>query len=183
LPFMAFFAAAIFYRSIDRGASWYTTVALMCVCLAASGIFFVNRYGNERMDYFTPNEVAASTYVYDNAPPGSVIVVGTVKTPWRYRDYELHKYRVLSNEVKWSDPNNLASEVDDVKAILGSSRYNGGYLLITRSQLANDEMFGLFPVSLSELERAIQTSPDFTLVYENSDARVYVLTKQAGKTR
>ena len=60
LPFMAFFAAAIFYRSDEVGGSLKTTSLVVLVSFVALGLFFVTRYGNERQDYFTTNEVAAA---------------------------------------------------------------------------------------------------------------------------
>ncbi|HEY7029894.1 MAG TPA: hypothetical protein VH482_01140, partial [Thermomicrobiales bacterium] len=84
LPFMAFFAAAIFYRTGQAGRSWLTTTAVVAVSVIAIGAFFVTRYGNERMDYFTPQERASVQYLYSVAPPGSLLLGGTVKAPWKY---------------------------------------------------------------------------------------------------
>ena len=48
LPFMAFFVAAMFYRSEEVGGSWKTTITIMGLSVLALSLFFVTRYGNER---------------------------------------------------------------------------------------------------------------------------------------
>jgi hypothetical protein len=178
LPFMAFFVAAIFYRSDEAGGSWKTTGAIILTSIVAIGLFYVTRYGNERQDYFSNEEVVAAEFLYENAEEGSIILTGTVKAPWKYRDYELHKHRSLSENVEWDEPDAYQPNLYKIEEILADDRYTAGYLFITRSQVANDEMFGLLPYGLSDLEVAIAESPDFTLIYENPDARIYVLTDQ-----
>jgi len=178
LPFMAFFVAAMFYRSEEVGGSWKTTLTIMALSIFALTLFFVTRYGNERQDYFTPNEVKASEAIYDNAPPGSVILAGTVKTPWKHRDYELHKHKTLADDVEWHDPTSMQADLEQIADILKDPDYNGGFLIITRSQIANAEMFGLLPFDLTQLEQALRDSPEFRIYDENSDAIVFVLADQ-----
>ena len=178
LPFMAFFVAAMFYRSEEVGGSWKTTITIMGLSVLALSLFFVTRYGNERQDYFTPNEVKAADILYNDAPAGSVIVAGTVKTPWKNRDYELHKHRTLADDIEWHDPTSIASDIDQIAAILKDPDYSGGYLIITRSQIANSEMFGLLPFDLAQMKQDLKHSPEFKVLYENPDATVFVLRDQ-----
>ena len=175
LPFMAFFVAAIFYRSEEVGGSWKTTATIIAVSMIALGSFFVTRYGNERQDYFTQAEVDAANELYETAPPNSVILAGTVKAPWKFRDYEVHKHTTLTDHMDDISPDGGAPDLDAIADILGSSRYNGGYLFITRSEIANDELFGLIPGGLGTLESRIAASPKFLLVYENADAWIFTL--------
>jgi hypothetical protein len=56
-------------------------------------------------------------------------------------------------------------------------RYPAAYLFITRSQIANDDMFDLLPVRLRVLKQALLDSPQFKVVYRNDDAVVFVLAK------
>jgi hypothetical protein len=173
LPFMAFFAAALFISGSQRQKTWLSTALLIVVSTVAIGTFFVTRYGNERMDYFTTKEVAASEYLYDVAPPGSLLVAGTVKTPWKQQDYERYTYRTLSEDMTWNDQETTVTALSHIRGMLSDTRYPAAFLLITRSQIANDEMFDLLPLDLTEIENAVETSPEFVLVYSNEDARVY----------
>ncbi len=114
------------------------------------GAFFVTRYGNEMMDYATKEEVDAANYLYSVAPPGSLFLVGTANTPLRFQDYEKYRYRSLNNELQWQD-GPAANNVDAVAHLMKSKRFPATYLVITRSQIANDNLFWLFPSPLSDL--------------------------------
>jgi len=175
LPFMAFFVATIAYPHEGVGSSWRTTATILTISLLAMGAFFVNRYGNERQDYFTPAEVQAATFLYDTAPKDSLILAGTVKAPWKFRDYEYHKHIALSDRVGTISPDGGPPDLDAIAKLLADPKYSGGYLFITRSQIANDELFGLIPGGLAALQERIAASPKFVLIYEDADAWIYVL--------
>jgi hypothetical protein len=113
--------------------------------------------------------------MYDHAPTNSIILTGTVKAPWKYRDYETHKHKALSESVDWDEGASIDDDVRRIEAILRDPKYDGGFLFITRSQIANDELFGLLPYGLDQLEAAIKASGEFKLYFENKDARIYVL--------
>ncbi len=170
LPFMAFFAAAIFYRDSQVGDSWLTTGSLVLVCLAASGLFFLTRYGNERMDYFTEHEYEAARVLYEIAPPGSLLVAGTVKTPWKYQDFEKFRYRTLADDIEWRSTDPAEPDLESIHSMMDDQAYPASFLLITRSQIANDQMFGLLPVPLQTLKDALVASDRFQVVYSNPDA-------------
>lgn len=178
LPFMAFFAAALFFAAPGVGRTWLTTAMVTLVSLALVGSFFVTRYGNERMDYFTPAEADAVSYLYDVAPSESLLMAGTVKTPWRYRDYEKYRYRTLADHVEYTT--GTADEfVNNVANVMRSDKYPAAFLLITRSQLANDELFHLLPVPLAQIEQALLGSDQFQVVFTNEDAKIFMLTADA----
>jgi hypothetical protein len=73
LPFMAFFAAAAFFTSARR-VSWRSTVAVGIFSAVLMMGFLVARYGNERIDYFTSDEVNAMRYVDDVAPAHASVI-------------------------------------------------------------------------------------------------------------
>ncbi len=170
LPFMAFFAAAIFYRDDWTGSSWLTTSSLILICLVASGLFLLTRYGNERMDYFTENEYEAAKVLYDVAPPGSLLVVGTVKTPWKYQDVEKFRYRTLADDIEWRSTDPEEPDIESIHAMMSDQQFPAAFLLITRSQIANDEMFALLPVPLRQVKDALIASDRFQVIYSNPDA-------------
>jgi hypothetical protein len=168
------FAASLFFAAPGIGRTWLTTIVVTLVSLALVGSFFVTRYGNERMDYFTPAEAEAVSYLYDVAPAESLLMAGTVKTPWRYRDYEKYRYRTLAEHVVWTSGTEKAL-VDDVTNAMRSDKYPAAFLLITRSQLANDELFHLLPVPLGQVEQVLLGSDRFQVVYANEDAKIFML--------
>ncbi|HEU0113476.1 MAG TPA: hypothetical protein VFQ80_02305 [Thermomicrobiales bacterium] len=176
LPFMAFFAAALVYPTPTVGASARATGVIGVLSAALLVAFFITRYGNEKMDYATQSELDAANYIYRVAPPGSLFLVGTANTAWRYRDYEKYSYRTLTNELLWRD-GPIERNVDEIARIMDSQRYPATYLLITGSQTANDDLFYLFPVPLSDLEQAMIDSHEFTEVYSNGNAHVFTVNK------
>ena len=179
LPFAAFFAASLIYPTSRSGTSWRASgvAAVLSVALLAS--FALARYGNERADTFTHEEVAAVEHLYKVAKPGSVFIAGDVNTPWRAQEYEQHSYELVANIAKWDDATkrgdaSIARRVFDYMARAPAR----SYLIITRSQKASIDVLGTGPRgSLDRLERAISRSKKFRVIYSNRDARIVTVRK------
>jgi len=87
LPFMVFFAAALFYppyRLPVREKFPWRTIAIICANLVLLGGFLFTRYGNERVDYMTYNEVAGVRYLYAIAPSNSLFLTGWGGAPLQF---------------------------------------------------------------------------------------------------
>ena len=198
LPFVAFFAAALLVpprseqpaadgrrrppivRTVRDGIVFSLVAGLL---LAAS---FLARYGNERMDTYSPDETAAVRELYRIAPLGSYLLAETNYLPWKYQDYEWskadparrrHKYFSLAQE--WDLEPNRSSR-DMVRWTVQTLRANAtlerpaGYLILTRSQRAHEEILGgLAPSTMDEFEMLLVRSDKFQLVYSNPDAKIY----------
>jgi hypothetical protein len=176
LPAMAFFAAALFFPSPVSGRSWQTSLMIGALCVGLLGLFLVARYGNERMDYFTHGEVAAVQRAYDVAEPGSLLISPTGNLPWKFQDYEMHDYLVLANNDDWISQNATRVNIQSLEPIMANRKYSGAYLIVTRSQYAHAEMFGVLPQQfLERLEDELRTSSRFQVIYANQDATVYAL--------
>jgi len=199
LPFVAFFAAALLVPSEaeqagggtrGRPAILRTVRDTVVFGLAGSLLLaasFVARYGNERMDAYSPAETAAVHELYRIAPLGSYLLAETNYLPWKYQDYEWsktdptrrrHKYLSLANE--WSAQPNKSTG-DMVKWAAQSLRANAtlrrpaGFVILTASQRAHEEILGgLAPSTLDEFEMLLMRSGKFELVYSNRDAKIYV---------
>ncbi len=176
LPFMVWFAAALFIGAPMRRSSprLLTSLSKPLLIGAASLIlgsaFLFARYGNERMDYFTPNEIAAVQELYAIAPEGSLLLAGTAHVPWRYQSYTSYRYQTVETRVR---DGNAA----DVAKLMASHPKPGAYLILTRSQQASAELFiGWEPGTWERFQTAVNESGNFQTVYENDDARIYVLT-------
>jgi hypothetical protein len=187
LPFVAFFAAAALLpaRPADPTApprltgtllrfAAVTAFSLTITVILASCL--LARYGNQRADYFTPGERAAIGYVYEQARPGSTFAVEQPYLPWKYTQYDQHKYVSVSSMLGNANPPSPAGAVAlisrDLRAAPGRP---AGFVILTRSQRAYVEIFGgsLSPSYIAQFERLLRASPDFRLAFSNSDAQVY----------
>jgi len=185
LPFTAFLAAGALVGDDDvirlrAGRS----VVVSGVLLVCAGLFLFARYGNERIDYFTKAETTATAHLYALAKPGSVLVSGTGNLPWKYTQYQDHRYRLVIDMPHWSatapvtaDPGPLLQDVRD--AMHSSSRRS--YLIIARSEEDEVDQLGYGqPGSLARFADAVAASPRFEVVYRNPDATIFTLSSSTG---
>ena len=173
LPFTAFFVAAAVRRAPVGVA--------VAVSLALLGGFLVTRYGNERMDWFSHDEVAAVDRLDAVAPPGSTIVAWSNSLPWQARHYAEHRYRSVVDSADWARMSQMApgapAQLAAVAAYMRLQK-GGAYLVLTRSQEAEVELTGLGPPgSLARVDAALRRSSAFRLLYANHDASVYALVR------
>ena len=169
LPFLAFFAAAFYWGGSRRAPSGRDAVAVGMATLALLGGFFLARYGNERMDYFTANELEATRYLYSHARPGSVLASASSSLPIKYERYEQYHHRLVTDEV-------LEGRLDEIVRSLPDPDRVSSYLILSRSQKAHLEMFyGVAPDFWARLESDIMGTGRFRVLFENRDATVYEL--------
>jgi len=170
LPLMAAFAAALFFPLKNQKPAWRTALLVGLVSTAWLVLFIFVRFGNERMDYFTSQELQAVEYVYQNAPEGSLLVASSTNMPFRYKDYELYKHLFLEKLFLAQDTQAILAEIE--------KRDNPEtYLILTRSQGAFLEMFFDFPRDGWErLKIELLASGQFVTVFSNPDAVVYKMT-------
>lgn len=174
LPPMAFFAASLFYPrpiTVPR-ASKYKTAALAITTILLLVGFMFTRYGNERMDYMTYNEVNGMRYLYSIAPPHSTFIESWDGSPWQFQDFELYNTYSLTDTIPNAviDTNTRAV----IQFIRSKSRSAApAYIFFTRSQRATAELAsGLSRGTLDRLETALLESGSFLLVYTNSDVQI-----------
>ena len=194
LPIVSFFAAAAFrtrvtFRNgfvkgfVARAPHWFVarsgqaaSIAVFATCLLLLGGFMFARYGNESADYITYDEANAVAYLYHVAPPHSLLLQGWTGTPWRYQDLEMYVYSQLYT----GHGQAAAIQAGDISGVLtraSSSRYPAVYVIFTRSQKAQAQMFGgVSPVALEGVENALLRSGDFAMIYSNTDADILVYT-------
>ncbi len=87
--------------------------------LAATGILFAigvgllaARYGNEKADFFTKDEVAAVQFIHATAPKGAHVFAVSENTPWRFEHYADYKYGTLPSSVVRNSFAVVADRVD-----------------------------------------------------------------------
>lgn len=193
MPFMALLAAALFFPTLAKGRSRGTLVIFGLVATFLLAGFVVTRYGNERMDYLSPREVAGVEALYRIAPPGSVLVAASNAVPWRYTGYANYKYKRLTgiNRVKYQVvvvPADESTSIDIGTAssrlivqqvaarMVAPNRSQRSYLIISRSQKADLDMFGPWRRnSLQHVEDVLRRSDRFQIVFDNGDATIFRL--------
>ncbi|MET1232075.1 MAG: hypothetical protein ABWY52_04395 [Candidatus Limnocylindrales bacterium] len=167
LPFVAFFiACAVLPKARQAGPTSMATLAIVSVLgLALMGSLMLTRYGNERLEHFTADEIAAVSELYRIAPEGSLLVGLTPNLPWKNQRYEQYRYKPSGDDVTFGD----------VEVVLNEMRLHEGnaYLILSRSQQAYVEMIlGAGPGEWDAFERALMATGEFSIIFENDDAMI-----------
>jgi hypothetical protein len=188
LPFVCFFIAA--GVAVRRGtSSWIRTGVMAVLSVVLVGGLVITRYGNERMDWMSPEDVATVEQLYRIAPEQSRLVSVTNNLPWKAQGYATYEWaivagpdvvaaldvaeieRVMRERPKSRTRNARRPEVDEARA----------YLVVTRSQRAFAELFaGIPPARWEQFEATLRRSERFREVYRNGSSAIYVLTDQPG---
>jgi hypothetical protein len=179
LPPIAFFAAALLFPTLAAlGSRWRTIAAIGLSFVLLSGFVFT-RYGNERNDYMSVDEVTGMRQLYRLASPGALFVDVDDGAPWQFQQIEQFEYLTLMDTL----PQDLAPpNIGALAEFIKNHTDHPAYLIITRSQAATlESTSGLPSNALNKFERAILTSGYFTLVYSNPDAQIYRFVAQPAR--
>ncbi|HZD99259.1 MAG TPA: hypothetical protein VE132_13985, partial [Micromonosporaceae bacterium] len=135
-------------------------------------------HGQLSFDQFSPGEVRAAQYLYTTAPKGSVLVDAASNVPSRLNE-------------RYNDFNDGGGDLYDLRYFLPTDRstitaqdmtriddhYAGVpnvYVIISKSQIAYAHYFGYLRDGLIEsLQRTMETSPFWKVIYRNDDAVIY----------
>lgn len=191
LPFMAILAALGLVGPAASTARRRALVPAVVVGALLVALFPLTRYGNERMEFYTRDEVAGVQAMYDLAPAGSVLTSVTGGLPWRSTGYADYDYRVLvDGSPVESDPDpgsegtvdmatsNLALLAEQVASRMAAQPTQRSFLIVSRSQGAELDLMGPFPTgSQDRLLVALRASGAFQLVFANSFTTVFELTE------
>jgi hypothetical protein len=175
LPFTACYAARALFPSAESGHGPWTAVWATVLAVALLPGFLFARYGNERQDYYSPQEIAAARYVDSAVPWGSLVLSEGWFPPMEARQIEGYHFQTLDRPVI------AHQDVASIERAMRDAPGGRSYLVITRSQKAYLEMSsGIDPAAVEGLEARVRASPDFATVYENRDAAVFVLRRPGG---
>jgi hypothetical protein len=191
LPFMALLAAVGLVGPFASTGRRRALVPAVLVGALLVAVFPLTRYGNERMDWYTPEEVAGVEAMYALAPVGSVLTSVTGGLPWRSTGYADYDYRLLvDGYAVESDPDPgrqgtidmaapdlslLAAQVESRMAARTAQR---SFLVVSRSQGAELDLMGPFPTGAQDrLLVALRTSAVFRPVYTNENVAVFELVQ------
>lgn len=178
LPFIAFLCAGLFFPSLRQGRQGLTAAAFALLSgMLITGFLLANN-GKDRQYRFSPDEVAASLWLYGRGQPGTLLVEGARNYPSQFLNYEDFIYLPLSNEAATERTAILADPAHILDRWFSGPELNDGYVILTRSQGAYLEAMGIMPKgALERLALDLMASPDFLLVYANRDARIFRATR------
>ncbi len=180
LPFLSFFAAALLFPKPSSGRGRGAGLLLFGMSMVLTAGFIIANNGKDRQYYFTPSEIEAARWLYENAPPHSLLVEGARSYPSQFINYENFSYIPISEEREQDRLEILRDPAEVLGRWLDDPRWRGGYVIITRSQKAYVDDLGVMPRgSLDRLEQALLASPRFSLVKANPDAKIFVLNSAA----
>jgi hypothetical protein len=180
LPFAAFLAAGLFFTERGSKTGWRTPLAIVLVSGVLIGGFTFAYYGKETWSYFTPGEVKAADLVYSQAPAGSLLVTGTLSYPVQFENAEHFTYVPIGTEPPQSINQVLRDPAGVLHGWLADTQYTQGYLLITRSQIAEVDAVGGMPHgSLRRIERLILDSHQFKVLFHDADALLVTVDRPA----
>jgi hypothetical protein len=167
LPFMTFFVASLIYAEPENDIPWKKALAAGLLSMVLIVGFFLARYGNEKIDQFTANEVEAVRYLYKHAPAGSLLAAPSPHYPAKFLGYEQYKLKFLSDQV-------LDNDIDAIVATMTAKKYPQSYFIVTRSQQSFFYIFYGYPVENWEtFESALLDSGHFVTIYSNEDSKIF----------
>jgi hypothetical protein len=128
------------------------------------------------MDVMTTSEVQGVQEVYKIAPPGSLLVSTDGDLPWRFQAFEQYEYVSQTDAILLGTPHDLA-------ILMRQEDRPRAYLILTASEQAAAELFsGLSQATWDSFVEQLRASPEFQLVYENADTKIFELLPQTATT-
>jgi hypothetical protein len=183
LPFLAFFASVAFCPTPNRGESWTEKLLLGIFCLLLTiGFLFANN-GKDLQYTYSADEVAASNWLYENAPPATLLIEGSREYPSQFKNYEKLSYFPIYRESAAERTRILANPADIIAEWFSDKKWKAGYVIITRGQKNSAEVKGIEPIGgLDRLEASLLQSPRFIVVHSTKDAKIFALKPAEGLT-
>ena len=179
LPGVAVLVASLILAAAGSAERRVAAVVLL-VTVGLMGAFLVTRHGNDRVWLFSRDEASIVDRVYDIAAPGSVLAAPSTTLPWQHRRYaELEHVSLERLQVPGVRGSGGPPLARAVYALIKRQGDGYGYVIVTRSLLAYDELLGS-PTwgSVPQLERALDGSPFFRRLISGRDARVWVTVRE-----
>lgn len=147
--------------------------AMSTACAVALTAGLQGLYGPVSVDAFTPAELAASEWLYDNAPPGSVLVLPVQNFPaLEAADYSAYDLQVMPADPQYGADWLSEGNVTAVEQWITSLGHPSTYVVFSRSMTKYAQYFG-YPVGYDRLQAIVHDRPAWQLVYRNADVVIY----------
>lgn len=168
---MVLLVAGLFYSQNPVRPHWLTTASSTAAALLLVGAFLFTRYGNEKMDFMSNNDMQGMQRLYDLAPPNSLVLTYAWNGPQLFREVEQHTFYLVQDDYPDLTPEDLA-------VTLADPRHEASFLFTSRAGAAYGELFKGLPLGWqTALEDDLTASGYFDIVYENPDFRIYTLAQ------
>jgi hypothetical protein len=183
LPWLAFLAAAACVPAVSTARagglrrSWRLLAATGCI----GACFLAAYFGREMMNHIRPGDVAAMRWFETHADAEAVVGVLAPNAPnrvtARYGEVQqLTDWLVLTEHEEFRGRVLGEREVPRIRRLLRGVDASERYFLVSPSQVAFTELYGLLPTrSPSSLVQALTASRDFRLVYRRGEASLFRL--------
>ena len=178
VPFLALYTAAALMPATTARPGGLRTGALITISVLLFSGFVLAHFGKDRYYHFSKEEVAASTFLAQNAVSPTLLVEGSGDYPSRFLDYERFVYVPIALEA----PADILSIANDpagrLSGWLSDDTYKRAYIVITRSQKFDVAAQGLVPPdTLDRIEDGLRSSPKFRIAFQNGDAVIFALAE------
>ena len=177
LPFLAVATAAAFFPHLGTRSSARVGAALVAAFLALATGFILSNYADEAMNYFSPQEVAASEFLYRTAPQGAQVIAINGNAPRLFVHYNWYLYTSLDSPASMRAAVQRAP-VATVVDLAEQAHGHPSYLILTKSQAAEVYLTGEWaPGVYSRVVHDLLASGRFRAVYHNADAMILYLAQ------
>lgn len=166
LPFMSFFVAGLFYPRLRPVSKWQPLLLLALSGALIVGFLFA-RYGNDRADAITADELAAADRAHAVVAPNSLIATANHNSPLGYRGYDSY----IRIGIGAALVTHSVDQVVDALSVRAEGRPT--YLFLTQSQRAYFDLNGFPGQEWDLLLLKIESSSSFRLVFRTRDAVLY----------
>jgi hypothetical protein len=171
LPFMCFFVAGLFYPRLRSVSRLHPVLLLGLSCALVVGFFFA-RYGNDRADALTADELRAVDRADAYMPPGSVVVTSNHNTPLGYAGYDVFERLVGTGFVTFR----IDRIVTFIETRAGDRR---AFLFLSSGQREFFDLNGFPGEEWDALLQEIEANPRFRVVFRTERTVFFELVRAA----
>jgi hypothetical protein len=176
LPFLSFFAASLFFPTVEEGRSLLTKGLFCGIGVILLVGFLLANDGKDQRYAFDADEVATTDKLYRAAPAGSLLVVGNRNFPLQFRNYENFTLLSISEENDTAQQRILQDPAKNLAEWLSDTKWKGAYVVITASQkYFNNSEHVMKPNALQAIEDSLLKSPEFVVYEASAHAIVFTL--------
>lgn len=181
LPMAALFAAALWFPPKVEPPGWMTTGTLTAALVSLSMFSLVAMHGNDIQQIFTGDELAAATYMYDTAEPGSGVIQLTNSYPTKFKNYDNLKELDVATFSQAARERFLNDPSYWFERWITEEKFNDGFVLITRTQRAEIARQGTLPAgSVDFILDELRSAPAFEVLFDRDDGILFLLRKGSG---
>lgn len=177
LPALGLLMGALWFSRVPGDRLLWSIGSLAGMIALVFGMSIIAKHGNDTRTVFRHGEVAAASYMYETAPPGSLVVQLSTSSPLRFRNYENLVDVVLEEYPENSKTRFVDDPVAFVSRLAVDGDYTETYVLLTDSQEAAVSRLGRMPPDTYDIAAtSLQASDVFEVLISNDDAWLFRYT-------